>query len=102
MTEELERILSFWELKEVFTNSLRTFVAAIDSKDPHTHGHSERVMNYSLRMARVLEWSEQTQEILKLSAILHDVGMIGVPEAILSKPGKLTREEYNRVKLHPP
>lgn len=98
---ELERIKLYQEVKVVFINSVRAFVSAIDAKDPYTHGHSERVTDYALKIAETLSWNECVIDALRVSAILHDIGKIGVPEAILGKPGRLTEEEYALIKRHP-
>jgi HD-GYP domain-containing protein (c-di-GMP phosphodiesterase class II) len=98
---DLERVRLYRELKGVFINSVRAFVSAIDAKDPYTHGHSERVTEYSVKIAKTLAWSEERIDALLMSAILHDVGKIGVPEQILSKPARLTDDEYAVIKRHP-
>jgi HD-GYP domain-containing protein (c-di-GMP phosphodiesterase class II) len=97
----LERLLLYRELKEVFIHSVRAFASAIDAKDPYTHGHSERVTDYALKVAATLGWNEETRDDLRISAILHDIGKIGIAESILSKPASLTPEEYMQIKRHP-
>jgi hypothetical protein len=98
---EIERLRLYQELREVFIHSVHAFVSAIDAKDPYTHGHSERVTAFAIKIAQELGWTESQIEVLKMSAILHDVGKIGVPEAILSKPGRLTAEEFGVIRRHP-
>jgi HD-GYP domain-containing protein (c-di-GMP phosphodiesterase class II) len=98
---DLERIRLYKELKGLFIHSVHAFVSAIDAKDQYTHGHSERVTDYALKMGRVLNWSPEMLEALRMSAILHDVGKIGVSEMILSKPSALTSEEFSQIKRHP-
>ncbi|MBI4461675.1 MAG: diguanylate cyclase, partial [Acidobacteria bacterium] len=73
---------------------------AIDAKDHYTQGHSQNVARYSVALGRRLALSEKDVEELRLAAILHDVGKIGVPERILHKPGPLEREEFDMMKEH--
>ena len=89
------------EVKKLFLDAVASLVAAIDAKDPYTEHHSERVALYSAAIAEELGLSKEDKETLQLIATLHDIGKIAVPGSILSKPGKLTAEEYNEVKLHP-
>jgi putative nucleotidyltransferase with HDIG domain len=89
------------ENRELFLNSIRMVASAIDEKDPYTRGHSGRVAKYSLILARELNQSEEEIEKLRVSALLHDVGKIGVDDRILKKPGKLTDEEFDQMKEHP-
>ncbi|MFN8549711.1 MAG: HD domain-containing protein, partial [Candidatus Eisenbacteria bacterium] len=74
---------------------------AIEAKDPFTRGHSDRVVEVTGRVAAALGLSEEDRRILRLASILHDVGKIGVPDAILRKPGPLTPEEWALVRQHP-
>ncbi|MEO7718182.1 MAG: HD domain-containing phosphohydrolase [Capsulimonas sp.] len=76
-------------------------VAAVDNKDRYTGKHSEDVMTYSLMIARELGLSEEEQRVIAVAALLHDVGKIGVPDAVLRKPGRLTEEEFETIKQHP-
>ena len=80
---------------------LDALVTAVDNKDKYTRQHSEDVMGYSLLIARELGLGEEEQRTLAVSALLHDVGKIGVPDAILRKPGQLTEEEFKAVRQHP-
>ena len=80
---------------------LDALVAAVDNKDRYTRRHSEDVMTYSLMIARELGLDEAMQETIAVAALLHDVGKIGVPDAILRKPSSLTEEEYAAVRRHP-
>jgi putative nucleotidyltransferase with HDIG domain len=89
------------ENRELFLNSIRMVAAAIDEKDPYTRGHSGRVAKYSLILAHELGLSEAEIDTLRVSALLHDVGKIGVDDRILKKPGKLTEEEFDQMKEHP-
>jgi HD-GYP domain-containing protein (c-di-GMP phosphodiesterase class II) len=86
--------------RELFIGSMRAFVAAIDAKDPYTRGHSERVAAYSRTIARYLQLPEETQHKVWISGLLHDVGKIGVEDLVLLKEGKLTAEEFEKMKMH--
>ncbi|MCK5242848.1 HD domain-containing protein [bacterium] len=99
--QELERAWLYRELKSMLINMMHAFVSTIEAKDKYTCGHSERVTKYSLQMATLLGWKPETLDLLRMSAILHDIGKIGVPEAILLKPEKLTESEYSIIKNHP-
>ena len=76
-------------------------VSAVDNKDRYTRHHSEDVMSYCLEIAERLHWPEEEKHVLRVAALLHDVGKIGVPDSILRKPGKLTEEEICVIKEHP-
>ena len=73
---------------------LDALVTAVDNKDRYTRRHSEDVMAHSLAIARELGLDEATQKIVAVAALLHDVGKIGVPDAVLRKPGQLTETEF--------
>ena len=73
----------------------------IDAKDKYTKGHSNRVAKYSRMLAEVLGENEKYQENIYYVALLHDIGKIGIPNAIINKPGRLTDEEYEIIKGHP-
>ncbi len=79
---------------------LHTLAASIDARDPLTAGHSAKVTEYALGICQELELSKQYSEVIRIAALLHDYGKIGVPDAILKKPGRLTRAEYEIVKTH--
>ncbi len=86
---------------ELFEQTAEALASAIDAKDPYTHGHSARVAMYSTQIAREAGKSEEECEKVYFAALLHDVGKIGVPSAVINKPGRLTDEEFAQVKLHP-
>jgi putative nucleotidyltransferase with HDIG domain len=88
------------ENRELFIGSIRMLAAAIDEKDPYTRGHSGRVAKYSTLIAQELELSAADLDTLKISALLHDVGKIGVEDRVLKKPGSLTAEEFALMKQH--
>lgn len=75
--------------------------AAVDAKDSYTCGHSARVAEMSLAIAKEMNLSEEEQYLIHIGAHLHDVGKIGVPDAVMSKPGRLTNEEFRLIKEHP-
>src|SRR5262249_33353306 len=89
------------ENKELFMSSIRMLAAAIDAKDPYTRGHSERVKDYTLVIARQMGFNPQELERLEIAALLHDVGKIGIEDRILRKPTNLTPEEFEVMKTHP-
>jgi HD-GYP domain-containing protein (c-di-GMP phosphodiesterase class II) len=89
------------ENRELFMGSIRMLAAAIDEKDPYTRGHSGRVAKYSLIIGRELGLSPEELDKLRISALLHDVGKIGVDDHVLKKPGKLTDDEFALMKQHP-
>lgn len=84
-----------------YNDIISALVTAIEIKDPYTVGHARRVALYSEQIAEVLNLSPQKRNIIKTAAILHDIGKIGIPSDILNKPGQLTADEYEIVKLHP-
>ena len=85
----------------LFEQTAEALASAIDAKDPYTHGHSARVAMYSTQIAREAGLSEEECEQVYFAALLHDVGKIGVPSAVINKPGRLTDEEYDMIKQHP-
>jgi HD-GYP domain-containing protein (c-di-GMP phosphodiesterase class II) len=97
----LENASLYKELDELFLSSIRAIVEAVDAKDPYTRGHSARVVSYALIIGESLNMDKEVLKELEISAILHDVGKIGIPDNILGKPGKLTEREYAFMKRHP-
>ncbi|WP_354665931.1 MULTISPECIES: HD domain-containing phosphohydrolase [Pontibacillus] len=77
------------------------FAATLDARDPYTAGHSERVADYSVRIAKRAGFSSDQIEMLRKSALLHDIGKIGVRDHVLLKEGKLTEEEFSKIQEHP-
>jgi cyclic di-GMP phosphodiesterase len=78
-----------------------TFARAVEAKSPYTQGHADRVTCYALALGERIGLSRADQDILQRGSLLHDIGKIAIPDAILNKPGPLTREEYEVVKGHP-
>lgn len=89
------------EKEELLMGVLRALVTTIDAKDAYTGGHSDRVANYSKQIAQRLGLLESACEEIYMSGLLHDIGKIGVPDAVLGKPGRLTDEEFEQIKRHP-
>lgn len=85
----------------LFEQTAEALAAAIDAKDEYTHGHSARVAMYSTQIAREAGKTEEECEQIYFAALLHDVGKIGVDDAIINKEGRLTDEEFAQIKLHP-
>jgi len=88
------------ENRELFIGSIRMLAAAIDEKDPYTRGHSGRVAKYSTLIGQELGLSAEELDKLRISALLHDVGKIGVDDRVLKKPGALTEDEFGLMKQH--
>jgi len=89
------------ERENLLLNMVRTLVSAIDSRDPYTCGHSERVARYGRRLAAAVGFDDEACERLYLTGLLHDIGKIGVSDAVLNKQGGLTPEEFAEIQQHP-
>jgi response regulator RpfG family c-di-GMP phosphodiesterase len=98
-TAELDRALN--SLEGSYRSTLQALTAALETRDLETHGHSERVVTYSLRLGREYGLSSEAMKSLEFGSLLHDIGKIGVPDSILRKPAKLTEEEWVRMREHP-
>ncbi|MBI3596694.1 MAG: HD domain-containing protein [Nitrospirae bacterium] len=81
---------TFWDL-----------AIAIDAKSPYTRGHTEGVFRYAIRLAEALNMTEEDKKSLQLASLLHNVGMVSVPDTLLNKPGPLSVEEKKIIKAHP-
>ena len=99
LNEELESFLL--QNQNSYFETVKALANAIDEKDPYTGGHCQRVMEYSLLIAKTMGLNQSELEDLKFGSILHDIGKIGISENILNKDGKLTDEEYGEIKKHP-
>ncbi len=89
------------DMRSIYIDTVKSLSQAVEAKDPYTNGHSQRVGEYACRLAERLGLPPKRVENLKIAAILHDIGKIGVEESILNKPGRLTEEEYDKIKQHP-
>ena len=89
------------ENEKLFMHVIHSLADAIDAKDTYTNGHSGRVAKYSKEIARRYGYSEKAQGDIYMMGLLHDVGKIGVPDAVINKPAKLTDEEFALIKNHP-
>jgi len=98
-TSELDEALG--SLENAYRSTLKALTAALEARDSETHGHSERVVTFSLRLGREYGLSAKEMKALEFGSLLHDIGKIGVPDAILRKPSKLTDEEWVRMREHP-
>lgn len=97
----MHRVRLMGELERLLLDTIKAIAATIDARDGYTHRHSERVSALTSQLARELGLSDDARETAELSALLHDVGKIAVPDSILNKPGKLTPEEYAEMQKHP-
>lgn len=88
------------EIEKTFIQAITTITYAVDAKDRYTKGHSVRVAQYCLAIAKKLNWSKQDCLNIYYTALLHDIGKIGIPDTILNKPMKLTDEEYRLIRNH--
>lgn len=89
------------ELRQISVDLVRSLVSTVDQKDPYTCGHSVRVGYYAGLLGRELGLDNEALQMLEWSALLHDVGKIGIRDDVLKKPGRLTAEEYEHIKEHP-
>jgi HD-GYP domain-containing protein (c-di-GMP phosphodiesterase class II) len=106
MTGQIERFVgdlqrSATENRELFLGTVKALAAAIDGKDPYTRGHSERVSRFSVATAQALGLPLDEIEKIRVSALLHDVGKIGIDDRVLKKPAALDDEEFELMKTHP-
>ncbi len=106
MTDKVQRFISDLqksaeENRQLFIGTVKSLAAAIDGKDPYTRGHSERVSRFSVAMAQRMGIPDDEVEKIRISALLHDVGKIGIDDSVLKKPSALTDEEYEIMKKHP-
>lgn len=98
-TAELDRALN--SLEGAYRSTLKALTAALETRDSETHGHSERVVSYSLRLGHEYGLNSEQMKSLEFGSLLHDIGKIGVPDSILRKPAKLTEEEWEAMREHP-
>ncbi len=98
-TAALDKALE--SVEDAYRSTLKALAQALETRDAETHGHSERVVTFSLRLGRELGLSKAQMKSLEFGSLLHDIGKIGVPDAILRKPAKLTEEEWVKMRQHP-
>jgi response regulator RpfG family c-di-GMP phosphodiesterase len=98
-THELDQALD--SVENAYRATLRALTAALETRDAETHGHSERVVTFSLRLGHEYGLTGPQMKSLEFGSLLHDIGKIGVPDAILRKPAKLTDVEWERMREHP-
>ncbi len=92
---------SMTQLQRGYTDVIVALIEAVEARDPYTHGHTQKVCELSQLMAHELGLSREDQRVTMRAAVLHDIGKIAVPDAILNKEGSLTRAEYDLAKEHP-
>ncbi len=90
----------YTKMRKVYLDTIRALAAAIDAKDPYTKGHSERVADISVALAQELNLSGRDIESIEYTALLHDIGKIGIADNILGKDSSLTNEEFDKIKEH--
>ncbi len=95
---------NFWlhkQIQEDYLKTITTLALILDARDPYTKRHSENVTRYSVAIADQMGFSPAYVELIRRAALLHDIGKIGIRDDILLKPGKLTNEEFEQIKIHP-
>lgn len=96
----IENARLYDQLKDTFRATVQSLAESLEKRDPYTGGHTRRVMEYSLAIGRALHLSAADLSCLEMTAMLHDIGKIGVKDDILRKPGKLTDEEFQEIRRH--
>lgn len=97
----IENASMYQEMRLTFLGVTTALAEALELRDPYTGGHTRRVHEYSVLIASHLGLSEEEMDILRLAAIMHDIGKIGVSDQVLRKPGRLNQEEFNEMCRHP-
>ena len=97
----LQNAFLFSDLKHSYFNTIQGITNSVEARDPYTRGHSHRVGQIAKAIAEELNWDSDDLELIDWGGMLHDVGKIGINDAILNKPGKLEDDEYEAIKLHP-
>lgn len=95
-----QTFIMYMDMRNQYLSTIKALTKAIDAKDHYTHGHSERVAQYSVWIAQEMKLPEDFIERLEYLALMHDIGKIGIPESILNKPSKLSESEFMMVKDH--
>src|SRR5919109_3332861 len=89
------------ELEQAYLDAVSVMAGAVEARDPYTGGHGARVSEYAVALARVLGWSASEVHEARLGGLLHDIGKLGVDDAILRKPGFLEEVEWEQMRRHP-
>ena len=89
------------KIRSSFLSAITSLAYALEAKDKYTSGHSQRVADFSMAIAKEMGLKQESIEKIKLAGLVHDIGKIGVMESVLNKPGRLTEEEYKHVQKHP-
>ena len=97
----IENVELIQNLEKSYYDTISALAQAVEAKDPYTLGHSDRVTQYAIAIGEEMGLSQEDIAVLRYGATLHDVGKIGIDEAVLNKPGRLTREEFLHMKEHP-
>jgi len=91
----------FQQVRELYLSAIQSVALTVQAKDAYTHGHSDRVAEYTVALASTLGLPPEEEENLRVTALLHDIGKVGIREEVLHKPGPLTPDEFEHVKTHP-
>ncbi|MFH1416384.1 MAG: HD domain-containing phosphohydrolase [Elusimicrobiota bacterium] len=97
----IENIQLYRDMKGMYVGTIKTLAKAIDAKDPYTQGHSERVTEYAVKIAKEMNLSEKLVRNIEFAALIHDIGKIGIKDDVLTKPARLSETEYELIKKHP-
>jgi len=97
----IENARIYQEMQNLYTETIKALASEIETRNPYTLGHSERVTEHSIMIAKKMNLPPSKIELIRYAGLLHDLGKIGISDSILLKPGKLTDEEYNQIKTHP-
>ncbi|MEW6103012.1 MAG: HD domain-containing phosphohydrolase [bacterium] len=97
----IENARIYQEMQNLYTETIKALAAEIETRNPYTLGHSERVTDYSVMVAKSLNLPSSKIELIKYAGLLHDLGKIGISDNVLLKPGKLTDQEFAEIKSHP-
>ena len=97
----IENARLYQKMKDQYLSMVMALAAAIEAKDTYTHGHSQKVMDYAVKIAKMLELPEEEVETIRYAGLLHDIGKIGIKDMILTKQGALTTEEREELHNHP-
>jgi hypothetical protein len=88
-------------MQSAYADTIRSLIGALEAKDPYTRGHSERVSTYATQLGKAMGFDRKALERLEYAALLHDLGKLAVPRAVLTKPARLEPEEFDQIKEHP-